>query len=184
MEPRHWLGIIIVLIIAVMIARQNVEHEPVQHSSEEGSAPPVGDWHPPDNWTSIPTTWCPQPRYLFKHVCDWCKTPEDSFKFSKDRRDSLTEFNTVLFPVNRDNVEVSYERLDNDSVCSNVETTRIDECDLLVEKKCVTRGFMCRIRHAPGSGHLWYRENDCFDWESYYPYTPPWDKPEDDSSEE
>ena len=181
MTPREWAAIVAFLIILVAASRLIVKEDDDSKAEKERES---REWNPDPNMVIDPLTKCPNPRYLHRHVCDWCKTVEDSFKFSKDRREANVEFNTVVFTVNKFGEDVTYHEVNNHSVCTNLEVARIDECDLLVAKKCVTRGFLCRARHATDTGHLWYKETECFGWEKYYPYTMPWSDDDEDSDDD
>jgi len=192
MTPQEWafyfLVVVLTWILAIHEPTEDAEiaiHEPIPEDADVSSSSDSSDvvtWKP--SWTPLDNppapTKCPREMYELKHYCSWCRTTEDSFKFSKEARDTGTAYNTVIHPPTELDGrigELTYETLVKDTLCRNVELTRIDECDLLVTKKCVTRGYMCLALHATDTGHLLYKKTECFGfWGELLSYVPFWEK--------
>ena len=96
---------------------------------------------------------CPHPKFVQKHLCTYCKTPEDALKFSRSRNQKFVKINTVLFG------DPSFEKI-NDKFCQNTEGVEIYDCNLR-KGKCDKKGKNCTTKHHTASGHLEFKNIKC-----------------------
>ena len=97
---------------------------------------------------------CPHPTFVQKHLCRYCQTPEDALEFSKSRTAKNIHINTVLFG------DPGFEKIGG-QYCQNIDRVQIYNC-YLKRDICYPVGSRCLTKHHISTGHLYYKEMDCW----------------------
>ncbi len=96
---------------------------------------------------------CPHSRFIWKHLCNWCRSDNDALAFSKERRvgGDRTNRNTVIMGNPTFSSDGHY--------CRNSET-KVVSCTISTGY-CTTHGNLCITKHDLSNGHLYYRDIQC-----------------------